>query len=113
MSGDDERWDEVPADHWPKHWEAPAEAALSFHEQLRAFGKAGDWEAALKFLRSKPDWDLENDALRRENEKLREVLKPFADAATALEREYNGVLNFEAGCSIKFSALVAAREALK
>jgi pentatricopeptide repeat protein len=48
--------------------------SLTVHEQLRALGRAGDWEAALKLLRSNVDWDLENDALRRENEKLRTEL---------------------------------------
>lgn len=45
-------------------------------------------------------------------EKLRAALVPFAEAATTLEREYNGALKFETGCNIKFAALVAARDVL-
>jgi len=54
--------------------------------------------------------DLERRAA--ENARLREALAPFAGAADELAAEYGVLMRPETGCSIKFSALAAARAAL-
>lgn len=86
-----------------KNWLKVAEQALA--------GDLGPLRTRVDLAKT-TEWELEQQAASPCPDALRKALEPFAEAATTFEREYGHLMKPDTGCNIKFSALVAAREAL-